>query len=99
LRDLVVAADDVVLLVGRPEDPQLALARVAEQIEQVEAALLGRLGAVLDVVGQVEQLAELGCAAAGHVEVDVLRDRQRVEVATALRGRAVERGVARRADV
>ena len=57
--DLVVAADDVVLLVRLAEDPELALAAVAEQVEQVERALLAALGAVLDVVGDVEQLAEL----------------------------------------
>ena len=40
------------------EDPKLALAAVAEQVEQVQRALLGRLGAVLDVVGDVEELPD-----------------------------------------
>jgi hypothetical protein len=58
LRDLVVAAGHAVLLVGGTEDPQLALAGEGQQVEQVEAALLGRFRAVLDVVGDVEELAE-----------------------------------------
>ena len=68
--DLVVAPAHVELLVGVPEQAQLALADVPEQVQQVESALVGARGAVLDVVGDVEQLAELGRPAAGDARVD-----------------------------
>ena len=58
-RDLIVAAADVELLVRLPEGAELAGARVAEQVEHVQRALHLRLGAVLDVVGDVEHRAEL----------------------------------------
>ena len=57
-RDLVVAAADVVLLVRLAEDPQLARPHVAEQVQEIQRALRRGLGAVLDVVGDVEQPAE-----------------------------------------
>ena len=63
--DLIVAAAHVVLLVRLAEDPHLARPRVAEQVEHVQRALLAGLGAVLDVVGDVEQLTELRADPAG----------------------------------
>ena len=99
LRDLVVAAADVVLLVGLAEQAQLALADVAEQVEQVERALLVALGAELDVVRDVEQLPEARLDAARHALLDPLRDRHRVEHAAARGGDPVgrrERGGRRR---
>ena len=50
-----------------PKIAELARPDVAEQVEHVERALHVRLGAVLDVVGDVEQLAERRAVAAGHV--------------------------------
>jgi hypothetical protein len=48
----------VALLVGFPEDTELAWALVAEQVEEVERALLRAVGSVLDRVGDVEEPAE-----------------------------------------
>jgi hypothetical protein len=95
-RDLVVAAAHVVLLVGLPEDPQVAGAREAEQVEHVQRALVAGLGAVLDVVGDVEQLPEVRRDPAGHVGVDPVGDRHRIELAPALGREVVERRVAGR---
>jgi hypothetical protein len=92
LRDLVVAAAHVELLVRGAEQPQLALAGVAEQVEEVERALLVALGAELDVVRDVEQLPEARRGAAGHALLDPLGDRHRVEHPPALgRGRVGRR--------
>src|SRR5829696_1151975 len=99
LHELVVAAADVELLVGGSEQPQLALARVAEQIEQVERALLGALGAELDGVGDVEQLPEARRAPAGHALLDPLRDRHRVQLPPARRGDRIRGRIRRGRDV
>ena len=97
--DLVVAADDVVLLVRGAEDAELALTRVAEQVEQVERALLGRFGAVLDVVRDVEQLPDPRFHPVLEGLLDPVDDRHVVELAASL-GRDLERGrVARGGDV
>src|SRR3989442_16041070 len=56
---LVVPAVHVVLLVRGPEDPELTLTGVAEQVEQVQRALLAAFGAVLDVVGDVEHSSQI----------------------------------------
>jgi hypothetical protein len=89
----VVAAAHLVLLVRRAEEPELPLARRAEQVDEVERALLVRVGAVLDGVRHVEQPAELRRAPARHGGVDPLGDAHRVEHPAARRGRGVERRV------
>jgi hypothetical protein len=93
LHQQVVAAAHLVLLVGRPEEARASLPDGPEQVDQVERALLARLGAVLDDVGRLEQLPELRRAAAGDGGLDPLRDRRRVERAPARRGPRVERRV------
>ena len=69
----------MVLLVRRAEDAELPRTRVTQEIQQVERALVGDLGAVLDVVGHVEQLAQRRGVAAGDAGVDPLQDRHVVE--------------------
>jgi hypothetical protein len=68
-RDLVAAVPDGVLLIRRAEDAQLALTGEAEQVQEIQGALLAG-GAVLDGVGDREELAELGAGAAGDRLVD-----------------------------
>ena len=92
--DQVVAAADVETLVRLAEERELGLLDEADQVEEVERALNIRLGAVLDVVRDVEQLGELRVAAAGDRLVEVLRDRHVVELEPALREAVVERRVA-----
>ena len=82
-----------------PKRRRLPWPAVAEQVDQVERALLGRLGAVLDVVGDVEELPDPGVHPAREGLLDPVDDRHVVELAAA-RGRALERRrVARRRDV
>ena len=90
----------MVPLVRRSED--LEVARVggeAEQVNQVQRALLGRDVAVLDVVGDVEEAAHRAGVATGHTALDPVIDAHVVEVRAGLRGAAVERGVAGGIDV
>ena len=99
-RQALVPAGDVVPLVRRSED--LEVARVggeAEQVNQVQRALLGRDVAVLDVVGDVEEAAHRAGVATGHTALDPVIDAHVVEVRAGLRGAAVERGVAGGIDV
>ena len=59
LRELLVAAGDVVALVGGAEDREVAGTRlVAEQVDEVQRGLDRRLGAVLLVVRHVEEHPE-----------------------------------------
>ena len=97
--DLIVAAPHVELLVRLPEDPELPGADVAEEVEHVEGALLARLRAVLDVVGDVEELTEIRPETARHVQLDPVGDREPIEHPAA-RGRGgVRRRVAGGRDV
>jgi hypothetical protein len=56
--DLVVAAANVVFLVGRTEESKLTLPGKTEQVEEIQRALLCGLFAVLDRVRDFQQLAE-----------------------------------------
>ena len=85
----------MVLLVRLPEGAELARPHVAEQVEQVQRALDARLGAVLDVVRDVQQLPELRRRPARDVAGDVVGDRHVVELAPTLGRARVERRVAR----
>jgi hypothetical protein len=71
-RKLVAARSDGVLLVGRAENAQLPLAGEAEQIHQVQGALLAGVGAVLNGVGDLQQLAEPGAGPARDRLVDTV---------------------------
>ena len=94
-RHLVVPAVDVVFLVRLPERVELALADEAEQVDQVERALDARLGAVLDVVGDVEHAAEFRLRPAVRAGlVEPLDDRHPVELEPALGERVPERRIA-----
>jgi hypothetical protein len=58
-RQLRVPADDVVALVRGTEDHVVAgHGLVAEQVDEVQRGLVGGLGPVLGVVGDVEDLPE-----------------------------------------
>ncbi len=92
--DQVVAAANVEALVRLAEEREFSLLAEADQVEEVERALNVRLGAVLDVVRDVEELCELRVAPAGDRLVEVLRDRRVVELEPALREAVVERRVA-----
>ena len=81
----------MVLLVRRAEDAKLARALIAQQVQQVERALDGDLGAILDVVRHVEQLAQRRGVAARDAGIDPLEDRHVVE-REAGRGEVVVRG-------
>ena len=94
-RDLLVAAADVVLLVARAEDAQLPLTREGQQIEHVQRALRRALRAVLDRVGDVEQLTQPRGRTTGHVRRDPVADRHPVQLQTARRVAGVEGRVAR----
>ncbi len=98
-RDLVVPAANVVLLVRLAEDTKLPLAHEAEQVEEVQRALLGRVGSVLDRVGDVEQPAEARPHPIRDRLLDPVDDREPVELASALRGAVEERGIAGGRDV
>jgi hypothetical protein len=89
----------VVLLVRLPEGSELTRAGVAEQVEEVQRALLRRLGSVFDVVRDVEEAAQARARAAGDRCVDPLRDRQVVEFVAPLREAVEERRVAGGRDV
>ena len=88
--DLIVASPNVEALVGLAEEPQLRPG-VAEQVEQVQRALLGRVRAVLDRVGDVEQLSESRRVTTRDRHFDPVGDRHRVEL-TASPRRVVVRG-------
>ena len=100
LRQLLVPAADVVALVGGAEDAEVAgPGLVAEQVDQVERALVGGLGPVLDVVGHVEEHAEGRGVAARHPRFDPVVDAHRVERAAARGAQVEERRVAGVLDV
>ena len=92
--DQVVAAADMETLVRLAEERELGLLDEADQVEEVERALDVGLGAVFDVVRDVQQLCELRVAPAGDRLVEVLRDRHLVELEPALREAVVEGRVA-----
>jgi hypothetical protein len=83
-RQLLVAAADVVTLVRFAEDVEsfarLGLLVGPEQIDNVERALVGRVGPVFDGVGDVEQGANWRFAAAGDAAVDPLGARHLIEL-------------------
>jgi hypothetical protein len=87
------------LLVRLAEGPELAGTRVPEEVEHVQRALHRCLGAVLDVVGDVEHLPERRGVTTGDVVLDPLVERHLVEDLPARRERVVERRVARSRDV
>ena len=96
-RQLRVAADDVVALVGGAVNREVARARfVPEQVDQVQRRLVLRLGAVFLVVGGLEQRAHRRGVAAGDVVLDPVVQRQLVEELPGGRGEVVERRIARR---
>ena len=87
----------MVALVGLAEDLEVARLRaVAEQVHEVERGLVGGLGAVLLVVGDVEQTAERGAVTARDVRLDPVVDRHPVEGEPRLREGVPERRIARR---
>jgi len=71
----------------------------AQEIEHVQHALLVRVGAVLDRVGDVEELPELRRHAARHVRLDPVDDRHVIELAAARRERVIQGRIARGAEV
>ena len=74
-RQALVAAPDVVLLIRHAEDGEAFGRRlVGEQVEKIERGLLGGLGAVLDVVGDIEQTPERRGVAARHARLDPVVD-------------------------
>jgi len=85
----------VVLLVGLAEEAELTLACEAEEVEEVERALHARLGPVLDVVRDIEELPETRAHPAGDGLFDPVDNRHPIEFPTALRRRVEGRGVAR----
>ena len=97
-REQGVAADDVESLVGLAVERERS-AGVAEQVDEVERGLLGRLGSVLDVVGDVEQLAERRRVAARHAGLDPLVDAHVVEGDPLGRRDLVGRRIARHGQV
>src|SRR4029079_15629391 len=77
-------------------DVKLALPRVTEEVEQVQRALSAALGAVLDVVGDVEHSPEVRrLAALRDGLIEPVKDRHVVELPAPLRVEVPERGVAR----
>ena len=75
LRQLLIAAADVELLVRLAEDRQrVRIGLEPEQEDQVERRLLGRIGAVLDHVGDVEERPERRAMSTGNTLLDVLID-------------------------
>lgn len=56
--DWVVTSGDVILLIRRPKYAELALAGKAEQVDKVKRALAVGLSAILDVVGNLEELSQ-----------------------------------------
>ena len=74
-RQLLIAAADVELLVGLAEERQRAgIGLEPEQENQVERRLLGRIGAVLDDVGDVEERPQRRAMAPGNAPLDVVVD-------------------------
>ena len=98
-RNLVVPAAHVVLLVRLPEHAELARADVAEEVDEIERALHARLRAVLDVVRDVQELAQPRRDSTGHRLLDPVDDREVVELAAALCVAVEERRVARGGEV
>ncbi len=81
---LLVAAANVIALVRGAEDVEslagLGLLVGAEQVDDVQRALVGRVGPVFDRVGDVEQGADRRFAAAWDAAVDPLGDRHLIEL-------------------
>jgi hypothetical protein len=93
---LLVAPADVKALVRLAEDGQLVLVRLeGQEVDEVERGLVIALGAVLDVVGDVEELAERRTVPARHARLDPVEDAHVVELDCGV-GEAVERGGERR---
>ena len=91
-RQVRVATGDVVALVGGAIDrPGAGAGLVAEEVDQVKRGLAGRLGAVLLVVGGVEQRPQLRAVAARDVVCDPVVHRHLVEELTRRRIAVVER--------
>ena len=90
-RQPVVAAAEVVTLVGEAEHGELTWrGLVAEQPEKVEGGLLAAVAAVLDDVGDVEELSHRRRMPAGHTGLDPVVDGQ-LRQGHSARGRAVPR--------
>src|SRR5207245_6700841 len=71
LGQVLVPTGDVVALVGDAVDSEaLRAGLVGEQVDDVERRLVGRVRAVLLVVGDVEQPAERGAVASGYARLD-----------------------------
>src|SRR4051794_18803605 len=90
----------MVLLVRFAEYAELTLTAVAEEVDQVQCALLAALCAVLDVVGDVEHTAQVRARAAVRDRfVEPVDDRHVVELPPSLRIEVPERGIARGREV
>ena len=98
-RELLVAAADVIALIRGAEDVEplagLGLLVGAEQVDNVQRALVRRVGPVFDRIGDVEQSADRRFAAARDAAVDPLGDRHLIELLPFGRELVVSRRFAR----
>src|SRR6201999_112512 len=81
-RQLLVAAADVIALVGHAEDAEALLRLVAEQVDEVQRRLDPGVGAVLDRVRDIEARTERRAVAAGDARLDPVVDARVIELLT-----------------
>ena len=79
-RQLLIPTRDVIALVRRPKDSEIPRDRLkGEQVDKVQRALLRRHVAVLDVVGDVQQLTHWALVASRNARFDPVVNTQPVQ--------------------
>src|SRR2546428_3142602 len=78
--ELLVPTDNVIALVGKSEDAEVTWNGLKrEQVDQIQRALYGGYVAVLDVVGDIEELTHRAPVPTGNTRLDPLVDAHLVQ--------------------